>query len=157
MADEKKLKAARNVYESLCDMLDEKGIKYDKHPEDLVVTFVMQGEDIPMQFVVQVDSMRELIRVASPIPVTFDGDKRLAGAIVTSQANYKLVDGSFDYDYNKGKVYYRMTSSYIDSVISKELCEYMVGASCYIVDEFNDKFLMVAKGGMSALDYIKTL
>ncbi|MCH5350893.1 MAG: hypothetical protein J1F39_02865 [Clostridiales bacterium] len=156
MVDEKKLKKAQTVYETLCAMLDEKKFHYDKHPQDLVITFVMHGDDIPMQFIVKVDAQRDLVRVVSPIPgVEFPTDKRLIGAIATSTANYKLADGSFDYDYDTGKVAFRLTSSYLDSIISKQLLEYMIGVSGYTIDEFNDKFLLLATGGMTIDDFVK--
>lgn len=146
MSDDKKLKNAQNVYKTLCAMLDDKELKYEKHEDDLVVTFILGGDDIPMQFVLKVDSDRELIRLISPIPASFEGDKRIDGAIATSQVNYRLADGSFDYDFRQGRVLFRMTSSFIDSLISKDLFEYMVAVASYTVDEYNDKFFMLAKG-----------
>ena len=153
MTDAKKLKNAQKVYDTLCNMLDEKKLRYDKHPEDLVVTFGMTGDDLPMHFVLNVDANRELIRLMSLVPVQFEGDKRIEGAIATSQANYRLADGSFDFEYKTGRVMFRMTSSYMDSLISKELFEYMIAVACYTVDEYNDKFFMLAKGQMTIEEF----
>lgn len=155
MSDEKKLKNAQNVFQTLCAMLDEKELKYEKHEDDLVVTFIMRGYDIPMQIVINIDFERELIRLLSPIPVTFEGDKRIEGAIATCQVNYRLADGSFDYDYKQGKILFRMTSSYVESLISKDLFEYMVSVACYTVDEYNDKFFMLAKGQIEIGEFFK--
>lgn len=155
MSDEKNLKNAQNVYKSLCAMLDDHNFRYERHDDDLVVTFGMSGEDIPMQFIVNVDAKRDLIRVISPIPVVFGEDKRLEGALATCQANYRMADGSFDYDYSNGKVYFRMTSSYKDSLISKEIFEYMIACASYTVDKYNDKFLMLAKGMMTIEEFFK--
>ena len=149
--DEKKLKNAQSVYKTLCEELDGKNLRYEKHIEDLVVTFTMKGDDLPIQIIVNIDAERQLVRLLSPIPVTFGDDKRMEGAIATCQVNYLLADGSFDYDYKQGKVIFRMTSSFIDSLISKELFEYMIAVACYTVDDYNDKFLMLAKGAL-ALD-----
>ena len=146
MADEKKLKKAQAVFDSLCEMLDSKKGRYEKHEDDLVVTFIVGGDDIPMQMIMNVDADRELVRLLSPIPVIFEDDKRVEGVIATCQANYRLADGSFDYDFKEGKILFRMTSSYRDSLISKELLEYMMGCAAITVDEYNDKFLMLAKG-----------
>lgn len=146
MADANKLKNSTNVYNSLCAMLDARNIRYVKHPEDLSVTFTMQGEDIPMNFILLVDADRELVRLMSPLPVTFDPSKRVEGAIATSQINYSLADGNFDFDFKTGRVVFRLTSSFVDSIISQELLEYMIGVSWYVVDEYNDKLLMLSKG-----------
>ncbi len=155
MSDDKKLKNAQNVYKTLCAMLDEKELKYEKHEDDLVVTFILGGDDIPMQFVLNVDSDRQLIRLLSPIPVTFEGDKRIEGAIATCQANYRIADGSFDFDFKQGRILFRMTSSYIDSLISKDVFEYMVAVASYTVDEYNDKFFMLAKGQLPIEEFFK--
>lgn len=155
MTDGVNLKKAQSVYKSLCDMLDEKKVRYEKHPEDLVVTFTMTGEDIPMNFILNIDAKRDLVRLISPIPVKFEGDKRVIGAIATCQATYCLADGSFDYDCKSGNVLFRMTSSYKDSLISKDVLEYMVAVAGMTVDEFNDKFLMLAKGVLSIEDFLK--
>ncbi len=152
MADEKQLKKAKTVFDSLCSMLDGKKGRYDKHEDDLVVTFIVGGDDIPMHMIIKVDAERELVRLVSPIPVVFEDDKRVEGAIATSQVNYRLADGSFDYDFREGKVLFRMTSSFRDSLISEDLLEYMMGCASYTVDEYNDKFLMLAKG-MIPLEY----
>ena len=153
MADEKNLKLAKNVYNSLCEMLDEKNVRYDKDQDDLIISFITGGDDIPMQFLVKVDAERQLIRVLSPIPVTFGEEKRVEGAIATCHATYTLADGSFDYDFQTGKVLFRLTSSYMDSLISKNLFEYMIIIAIHTVDKYNDKFFMLAKGQMSIEEF----
>lgn len=155
MSDDKKLKNAQTVFKTLCEMMDEKELKYEKHEDDLVVNFILGGDDLPMQFVLNVDAKRELIRLLSPIPVTFEGDKRIEGAIATCQANYRIADGSFDFDFKNGRILFRMTSSYIDSLISKDLFEYMVAVASYTVDEYNDKFFMLAKGQLPIEEFFK--
>ncbi len=153
MADEKNLKLAKSVYNSLCEMLDEKNVRYDKQQDDLIISFITGGDDIPMQFLVKVDAERQLIRVLSPIPVTFGEEKRVEGAIATCHATYVLADGSFDYDFQTGKVLFRLTSSYMDSLISKNLFEYMIIIAIHTVDKYNDKFFMLAKGQMSIEEF----
>lgn len=153
MDEAKNMKKAQEVFATLCEMLDEKGMRYEKHENELVVTFIMGGEDIPMQFVLNVDVEKQLIRLMSPIPASFDGDKKMDGALATCQINFRLADGSFDYDYESGKVYFRMTSSFVDSLISKDLFEYMVGVASLAVDEFNDKLFMLAKGNLCLEDF----
>lgn len=155
MTDEKKLKTARNVFNTLCGMLDEKDFHYEIHEEDLVVTFGMTGEDIPMQFVVNIDATRDLVRVLSMLPFTFEEDKRVDAAVATCQINYRLADGSFDFDYKTGRVIFRMTSSYKDSLISMEVFEYMIAVASFTIDEYNDKLLMLAKGMIPVEEFFK--
>ena len=155
MTDDKKLKKAQSVYSGLCEMLDTKGLRYEKHDSDMTITFTAVGNDIPMRFIVNVDAERGLIRLISPIPATFEGDKRIEGAIATSQINYGLADGSFDFEYETGKVYFRLTTSFMDSIISKEVGRYMIGCAGVVVDEYNDKLLMLSKGNLSLDEFFK--
>lgn len=155
MAEDKKLAKAGIIFNTLCGKLDEMKLKYEIHEEDLVITFVARGNDLPMQFVLNIDAERELIRLMSLIPAKFEGEKRVDGAIATNQVNFKLADGSFDFDYETGLIMFRMTSSYVDSLISKELFGYMIAVALLTVDEYNDKFLMLSKGMMNVEDFFK--
>lgn len=135
--------------------MDAKKWRYDKHEEDNAIHFTVVGEDIPMEFVAHVDTERQLVRLISQLPFKFAQDKRLEGAIVTSSANYAIVDGCFQYDITDGEILFKLTSSYRDSLISNETIEYMVSCSLSVVDEFNDKFLMVSKGVLSIEDFLR--
>lgn len=155
MADERKIKRANQVYRSLCDMLDSKDFKYNRHDEDLTITFTMVGDDLPMQFVMKIDVERELIRLFSPLPVTFEKDKIYEGILSTNQANFCLADGSFDFDVMAGKVSFRMTSSFADSLISKDVFQYMIDMASCTIDDYNDKMLMLSKGAMTIEEFFE--
>lgn len=146
MAEENKVKQAKAVYKTFCKALDSKKWKYEEHPNDMVITFSSVGDDIPMEFVVFIDAERQLVRMLSKLPFKFSKENRVDGAIATAYINYKLADGSFDYDYSTGEVVFRLTATFMDSLISEELLLYMVACACYTVDDYNDKLLMVAKG-----------
>jgi hypothetical protein len=66
-----------------------------------------------------------------------------------------LKDGSFDYDINDGEIRFRLTSSYRESILSKELFVYMIGVSIGTIDQYNDKFFMLSKGVMSIQQFIE--
>ena len=153
MTDELELKNAQSVYKILCDLFDEKELVYKKYEEDLVVTINMNGNDLPMDFVVKVDEERDLIRVLSRLPVVFQGEKLLDGAIATSQINYGLVDGSFDFNFEKGEIIFRLTSSYKGCTVSKDLIYYMMSCACYTVDDYNDKLLALSEGKITVKDF----
>lgn len=150
MADANEMKQAKTVYATLCKALDSKNWKYDEHPDDLALTFSSVGDDLPMGFVVHIDADRQLVRMFSRLPFKFPEESRVDGAIATSIINYKLADGSFDFDYSTGDVTFRLTATFMDSLISEDLLLYMVACSCYTVDEYNDRLLMVAKGMLPA-------
>lgn len=158
MSDEKELKQAKVVYATLCEMLDEHDWHYQKDEERLTISCGAQGDDLPMEIRIEVDVERNLITLLSQMPFAVAENRRTALAIAVSQANNGMVDGNFDYDYLNGRIIFRMTSSYLGSLIGKDLFNYMLMCSCVTIDEYNDKFLMVAKSEMSnneILDFIK--
>ena len=50
-----------------------------------------------------------------------------------------------------------MTNSFLESKISEEVFAYMLYCSCQTIDEYNDKFLMLAKGMISIEQFLSTL
>ena len=158
MSEEKELKQAQTVYKALCEMLNERDWHYEKDEENLAIKCGAQGDDLPMEIIVEVDRKRQLVSLLSQMPFAVPENRRTALAVAVSQANNGMVDGSFDFDYLSGRIVFRMTSSYRESLIGKQLFEYMLSCACFTIDEYNDKFLMVAKNEMSAeeiIDYIK--
>lgn len=155
MAEENKIVAAKQVFDTLCQSLANREWKFDKDEEKLVVYFGVNGEDLPMRFIIIVDAERQLIRVMSPLPFKMSEGKRMEGAIATCVASYGMADGNFDYDLSDGSIVFRMTASFRDSVIGEGLLQYMVSCTCAMVDEYNDKFLAIDKGFMSITEFIE--
>ncbi len=155
MADEIKLENAKKAYATICAALDARNWTYNKDEELYLVRFGVNGDDIPMQFVIFADVERQLIRLASPLPFKMSEAKRVEGAIAACVASYGMCDGSFDYDISDGSIVFRMTASYRDSVIGEGLIHYMVSCTCSTVDKYNDQFLAIDKGVMSIADFIQ--
>ena len=145
---------AKELYERMCKYLEEKGLKFKREDDDLVIHFMMTGDDIPMLFILIIDADRELIRLISPLSFKFDEDKRLDGAIATCYVSNRLADGSFDFDISDGSVSFRMTASFRNSRIGEDLIDYMIACSSFTVDEYNDKFLAINRGLIGIMDFI---
>lgn len=154
MTDEKKLEQARATFATLCRMLENAQWKFDKDEEKLSVRCGAQGDDLPIELKIEVDAGRMLTMVISQLPLMVQEDKRLDVAIAITAINNALANGSFDYDVLSGRIFFRMTNSFCDSVLGEELFAYMVYASCQIVDEYNDKLLMLAKGMVSIEQFL---
>ena len=154
MVDEKKMELAKQVYQTLCDAIERREWNFGKDEEKLLVHFGVNGDDIPMQFILIVDAERQLIRVMSPLPFKMSESKRMEGAIATCAASFGMVDGSFDYDLSDGTIVFRMTASFRESLIGEGLFQYLISCSCEMVDKYNDQFLALDKGIMSITDFI---
>lgn len=142
-------KIGQNVYETICAMFDNKGYHYERHDDDHVISCTVGGEDIPMDILFVVRDERQLVQLISPMPFRVSEDKRIDIALATTVINDRLVDGSFDFDMAEGRITFRLTTSYIESILGKELFEYMLMVSASTIDEYNDKFLMISKGMIS--------
>ena len=151
---EQNLAKAQETYRNLCAMMDEDDWKYQKFEEDLVIRFTARGEDIPMDFLVVIDPYPGLIRLFSTLPFNMSKEKMIDSAIAVCAINDRLKNGTFDFDVSDGTIRFRMTQMYMDSEIGKDVFKYMVYCSAQTVDEYNDKFLMLSKGGLAINDFL---
>lgn len=149
MTDAKLLKRAQKVFDTICKSLDNMNWNYERDDDKLLVGLGVQGHDIPMAFVIVVDAERQLIRCLSRLDLKFDEENAGLGNIACCLFTYKLADGSFDYDFMENTVTFRITASFLDSLISEELVDYLIRTACSTVDEYNHHFDALAKGTMT--------
>ena len=142
------MEKARQVFQSLCSALDAGDLRYQRDEENLRIEFTIRGKDLPIYIRIKVIPTQQLVLLLSEVPYRFPEDKRVDGAIAVSIVNDRLANGCFDYDVRNGSIWFRMTNSYIDSDLSKDLFDYMVNVSCNTVDDFNDKFVSIGLGSM---------
>lgn len=157
MADEKALREARAAYSTLCKALDGHNWRYRKNDQELRIDCGAQGEDLPMDLIIKVDAERHLVTLLSHMPFVVPGEKRLDMAVAVSVVNNCLIDGSFDYDIKSGHIFFRMTNSFLESTLGADAFFYLVLCSCKTIDDFNDKFMMIAKGHMTIEQFIDQL
>jgi len=147
---------AREVYETLLEAIREMGWSFEEK-ENMQIRFSVQGNDIPMNFSMAIHEKKEIVVLYSALPLAFEEPLRQVGAIAVSSANYRLADGSFDYNIKDGAVFFRMSASYRESKIGKELLEYMIRCSSMTVDRYNDKLLMLSRGILTLDDFIREI
>lgn len=155
MADEKDIRQAKIAFDTLCEMLDSHEWNYNRDDDNLIVKCGANGEDLPIDIRIKVDADRQLVSLYSSLPFNVPEDDRVMAAVAVSAANFSMVDGSFDYNLANGSILFRLTSSIRESIVSKELFEYMLFVSCSTVDNYNDKFLMLIKHAISLEEFIK--
>lgn len=155
MTDAKKIEQANAVYSTILSVLDGRNWKYDQKEGERVIFLKLNGDDLPMDFVIRVLEEQQVISIISFMPTSMPEDKRVEGAIATAIITNKLADGSFDFDISDGTIMFRITSSFRSSLIGETLIKYMIDVSSATVDEYNDKFFMLAKGVLSLEDFMK--
>lgn len=152
---EEKMELALQVYDTLCAALDHRGWNYEKDEEKLLVHFGVNGDDLPMKFIIFVDEERQVIRLMSPLPFEMSEHKRIDGVLATCAASYGMLCGGFDYDVSDGKIVFRMTNIFTKSQVDEELFAFMIDCSCAMVDKYNDQFLAIDKGMLSVEDFLQ--
>ena len=137
------------TYLNLCEMLEELDLSFERDEEQYSIFCVGRGDDLPIPLAIQVDAHRMLVSLISGMPFDVPEERRTDMAVAVSYANYRLVDGSFDFSYKTGKLLFRLTASYRESLIGKDLLRYMLFCSVQTVDDYNDKFQTVAENSLT--------
>jgi hypothetical protein len=143
------------VFNTVCSALDSENLKYDADKEKLTVFLKVRGEDLPISVLFRVGADRNVLSVNSLLDATAGEDKRVEFAIAINAANYALVNGSFDYDINSGKIIYRMAHPYLSSDISESIIKYMLYCLFSVVDEYNDRFVLLSQGVIDIAKFIE--
>lgn len=155
MANEVNLTKAKQVYQDFCAMMDNEGWNYEKEEEKLTIKTGARGDDLPMELIIRIDAERQVVRLISFLPYTIAEDKRLDVAVAVSVVNNSLVTGYLDFDIAEGKLLFRMTNSYRDSLLGRKVYKILLYAACHTIDDFNDQFLMLSKGIISLEQFIE--
>lgn len=155
MTDEQKIMRAKANFATLCQIFEEHDWRFDKDESELTIDCHAQGEDLPISVRVCVSEEMQLAILFSYLPFEVPKEKRLEMAVAVSFVNSMLIDGNFAYNINSGDIIFRMTNSFADSNLGTKAFTYMLLCSFETIDEFNDKFLMLAKGILTIDDFIE--
>ena len=155
MATSNEIISARNAYTSICAVLDARNWTYDKDDEKLRIIVGVTGDDLPMDFIIRVDTEYQLVKLQSLLPFKFEESKRLEGSIATNYINFQLADGSFDYSMQDGAVAFRLTQSIRESHIVNSVYRYMIDVACLTIDKYNDNLLMLSKGEIDLEEFLE--
>lgn len=147
--EERNKQYREEVYKLLCDMLDQRNIRYEKNKDDLLVKFEMAGEKLPIRILMMVDKKRNLLKLLSPLTFVVPENKRLEMALAVNALNNQLPEGNFDYECTSGRICFRITSCFEGCEISARVPEYLLFLAGTVVDRFNDKLLRFSNGAIS--------
>lgn len=146
---------ALEVFDTVCRTIDSENLKYNADKEKLVVFLSARGEDLPINILFRVDAEREVLTVHSLLATKAADDKRVEFAVAVNAANYALVNGSFDFSVEEGKISFRMAQPYLDVGVSENIVQYMLYCVFSTVDEYNDRFLMLDKGMIDIKKFVE--
>ena len=145
--------AAKVLYSTLCQTLDNMKWHYNKEEESFIIRTSAVGKDLSMKLMMRIDADRQIMYLKSPMPFDIPSEVRDTIGKAVLIANFSMLNGSFEYDYNDGYLAFKMVIPYMDSIISEEVCKYMILLSCSMTDKFNDKFQALVEGRMTMADF----
>lgn len=155
MTDDKNIKQAKTVFETMCSAFDNYNLIYDKKEDEFELECIMSGEDIPMNITIKLFTGLDIIMLSSLLQSSTPKSNIIDMAIAVNYVNNKLMHGSFDFDVKEGSISFRMANTYTDCLPDEEVFMYMLYSSCKIIDEYNDRFLMLSKGLITLSDFLK--
>lgn len=93
----------------------------------------------------------------SVLPVNAPDDKRLAVAEFLTRANYGMVIGNFEMDFDDGEIRYKTSIDVEGATLLASLIRQMVYANVIITDRYLPGLMSVIYGGKSAQDAIAAI
>lgn len=156
MLDEMKELNAKKIYDLVISVLDKRGWHYD-NSEEMVIRYSVKGDDLPIDFVINIDVERQFLQILSPFSFNFSEEKRVEGAVAVSALNLMLLYGSFDYNFEKGIICYRMTVPFSESEIGFGLIDFLVSCTCSLIDDYNDSLFALGKGYININEFMEKL
>jgi len=132
------------LYDQICSVLDEHGLNYERIDELYGVRYGVGGGELPKSFILYAEENR--LNVVSRLPFTIPDEKSMAGAIAVAAVNNRLGDGCFEYNIATGELFFRLSYNVGNSVLGETIFYHMIRYSNDVVEQYDDSFLMFAKG-----------
>lgn len=149
------LKKAKQVFDTLVETLDERKWSYEAYPEELTVKTAVVGEDFPIGILFIVDPKRNCVTFRSNPITHFSSDQLSDAALAACTANNELDFGQFSLDTKNGALYYQYSDSYKGCEVSTEFFQSMICYAVDVVDNYNDRFVMLQMGNLSLKQFLE--
>ena len=155
--DERIAKRTKEVFDTICEMIEDNNWRYQKDEEAMKISIGFDTDDLDIRMHFYVEAQVQKVTMLSCLPFTVNSDKVDDCALAACEANYNLKDGDFLYDFDNNAIFFKLTTSYRGSLISKSLMDGFLDFAYAVLDFYNDKFQAVNDGQISLEDFAKSL
>lgn len=145
------------VYNSLCEAMRDMEFAFDKKEEELIILSGVQGEDLPMPFMIRVSDDKQLVSFVSVVPVEVNERAKKTVIVALNEINMYLLDGCFAYDEAQAHIMFRSALTYRDALIGKGALKKMIMLSLSAVEAYNDKIQKIVTKEMTIQEAIEFL
>lgn len=144
---------AAEVFQDLCSYFDKIELHYETI-DGKYVKFSVKGEDLPIDLSVGVQEKPGLICLYGLLPFKAPEEKVVEICMVLALINNRLAAGRFEFDFSHRTISFSMTLFYKEVRMTHSLYELLVMGSCKVIDDYNDKLLLLCKGLTSFEDFL---
>ena len=148
-------KKAKKIYDTMVSALNKADWKFDERKSDLLIVSNYGNEDFQIDFLMEVDAIREVVRLFAPLSFKVPADKRLDAAVAAAVANYGMVNGSFDLDIKSGELSFRLTTSYCGCEIGEKFFLGAISTAMSTVAAYYLRFLSLSTGEIDLQRFIE--
>jgi hypothetical protein len=127
------------IFNAVVDFLTEDGWKYTILEEDndlLALTLSFKGRQGSWQCFAIVDEEKHWLRFYSILPVHVPEDKRLDMAEFISRANYGLMLGNFEMDFNDGELRFKSSIDAEGGELVKQMIDNLLRSNLVTMDRY---------------------
>lgn len=136
-------------FKNLCETLDKLNLKYEKDEEKFKVSFTAAVKEMPFDFIIRFDTDIDVVSLLSPIISDIAEERRGAMALAVTRANLHTAVSNFDLNTKEGRLIFRISHAYADTVLSTEAYRNMIMTSVSTIGYFYEKLLKVAQNDMT--------
>ena len=134
------------LFEALVDYLTEDNWKFTVFQEDTAVVLNFRGEAGTWQCFANVDEERQWFSFYSILPSNVPEEKRPDVAEFVCRANYGLVIGNFEMDFDDGEVRYKTSIDVEGGELTPKMIENLMRANLMTMDRYFPGLMVVVYG-----------
>lgn len=142
------------LFEAVIDFLAEDDWKFVVVREETAAVLNYRGHHGSWQCFVNVDEDRQWFSFFSILPASVPEDKRLDVAEFITRANYGLVIGNFEMDFNDGEVRFKVSVDVEGGDLTSKMIENVLGANLTTMDRYFAGFMAVIYGDLEPSEAI---
>lgn len=140
------LNEAKQILDLIRQMMDDHKWHYDLEEDKLAVITTFGGEDLPMKFSFIVAAGLKVVVLTSWMPFSFKPEKTTDIALACNKINSSIAFGRFSADLSDNTIEFRLSTNYNNSMLSKDVFDFMLAYGNKMVDDYNDKFMALSNG-----------
>ena len=128
---------------------------YQADDEKLLVRAGIKGRACSFEFVAFIDEHDEVFQVIALVPVAIPEGCRSAVAETVARINYGLKIGNFEFEYDEGRLRYRVGQILVDGRLEDGTIHHAIGCCVSLVNRYLPAVLSVIYGNELPKDAIR--